>query len=248
MTKKQDSAPLLGRGGGAGGSGGKGQGQAWMVTFTDLVALMLTFFVMLFAMMSVEQAAWRNLTNSLAMQLERLGPPLVPQPPELLDMPDVRVAPGDNLDYIATLLDERVDGVPALADARVLRRTDHVNLSLPSDLLFAPGTAVPREAARAALFELGGLLRHLDNVVEVAGHADPTSVGRSGFPSNWELSLARAASVAALLRVAGLTNEVVVLGYGETRWDTLPEELSRAEALALARRVEILIHERAAEP
>jgi len=40
--------------------------QAWLVTFTDLVALMLTFFVMLFAMSKVEQRKWQNLTDALA--------------------------------------------------------------------------------------------------------------------------------------------------------------------------------------
>jgi chemotaxis protein MotB len=225
----------------------KAGGQTWMVTFTDLVALMLTFFVMLFAMMTVEREAWNDLTESLAIRLDRLAPPTPPRPDELLDMPDVRVAPGANIDYLGALLERRLAEREALAGGRVARRIDHLVVSLPGDLLFAPGTARPSEAARTALFDLGGLLQHIDNVVEVAGHADPTAVGNGPFRSNWELSLARAAAVAGMLRAAGVTGEMSALGYGDTRFDALPGDLTRAERMALGRRVEILIHERAGE-
>ncbi len=226
---------------------GKGSRPAWLVTFTDLVALMLTFFVMLFAMMSIEAAAWRSVSDSLAEQLRRIDVPAVVRPDELLDMPDVRVAPGANLDYLSALLERRLAEMPDLAGGRVERRADHLVVSLPGDLLFAAGTATPRAGARSALFEMGGLLRHIENVIEVAGHADPRAVRNGPWPSNWELSLSRAAAVAALLRSAGVRGEVVVLGYGHSRYDTLPVSLEREERLALARRVEILIHERAGD-
>jgi chemotaxis protein MotB len=219
--------------------------SAWMVTFTDLVALMLTFFVMLFAMMSIEQAKWQNLTDSLAQHLDRISPPAAPSPDIALDVPDVRVAPGADLDYLAALLDRRIAELPALAGGTVDRQVDRLVLALPSDLLFAPGTAAPQEAARAAVFELGGLLRHVDNLVEVAGHADPTAIRRGPWPSNWELSLARAGAVAVLLRGAGVEGELVVLGYGDTRFAALPRDLKAEERMRFARRVEILIHERA---
>ncbi|WP_119168036.1 OmpA/MotB family protein [Algihabitans albus] len=228
--------------------GSRSNQQTWMVTFTDLIALLLTFFVMLFAMMSVQAGGWRDLTNSLAQELQTLGPRSVAQPSQMLDMPSVQVAPGANLDYLATLLQSRLDELSVLSEARILRKTDHLNISFPSELLFAPGTTTPKADARAALFELGGLLRHIDNVVEVAGHADPTAIRNGPFVSNWELSLARAAAVGALLRAAGVEGELTVLGYGETRFDALPDGLSSVEALALARRVEILIHESAGEP
>jgi chemotaxis protein MotB len=225
----------------------KGNAQAWMVTFTDLVALMLTFFVMLFAMMTVERQAWNDLTDSLAQHLDRIEPPAPPRPDELLDMPDARVAPGANLDYLATLLERRLAELEPLAGGRVERRSDHLVVGLPADLLFAPGTAVPQAEARAAIFELGGLLRHVDNLVEVAGHADPTAIRNGPWPSNWELSLARAASVAGMLRAAGLRGEMSALGYGDSRFHLLPANLDRAERLRLARRVDLLIYERAGE-
>jgi chemotaxis protein MotB len=225
----------------------KGNRQAWMITFTDLVALMLTFFVMLFAMMTIEVANWRNLTESLATQLNSVPPPSAANPDEQLDMPDVQVTPGANLDYLAALLERRLEEMPALEGGIVTRRIDHLVLSLPSDLLFASGTATPQEEARSALFELGGILRHIDNVVEVAGHADPRAIRNGPWPSNWELSLSRAAAVATLLRSAGVRGEVVVLGHGETRFDEVPADLDPDARLAMARRVDILIHERAGE-
>ena len=50
--------------------GGQRSSQAWLVTFTDLVALMLTFFVMLFAMSKIEHRQWQNLTDALAQDLD----------------------------------------------------------------------------------------------------------------------------------------------------------------------------------
>lgn len=220
-------------------AGGSGKGGAWMVTLTDLVALLLTFFVMLYSMMTIEQQKWHELRQSFTGATSIVGDSPVMAPQYELDLASVDAERGIDLDYLVALLRDELPDYPALAGAQVRRDSDRVVISLPGALMFEPGVAEPVAAARDAVFAIGGTLRQLDNRIVVAGHADPT--GGDPALSNWRLSLARAASVARLLRAAGYREPILVRGYGASRFAELPASLSRAERLALARRTDIMI-------
>jgi chemotaxis protein MotB len=87
---------------------------------------------------------------------------------------------------------------------------------------------------------VGVVLRKRPNVSEVAGHAVPGKP-QARYPSNWELSLRRASSVAAALRSAGYEGGVVARGYGDAQFGALSEDLPAERRNALARRVDIVI-------
>ena len=144
------------------------------------------------------------------------------------------------LDYLATLLAQHLDGDDHLGDARITRLAGRLVISLPGDLLFAPGSTALDADARAMLFRLGGLLRHLRNRIAVAGHADPARTA-DRRDLNWELSIGRAVVVANELRRAGYGREIVALGYADGRFDALPADLSAARREALARRVDVIV-------
>jgi len=74
-----------------------------------------------------------------------------------------------------------------------------VRIILTGDLLFAPGQAVLTGAAEDALSKLAPVLRRIPYMVNVVGHTDSTPMYSERFPSNWELSVARASSVARFL-------------------------------------------------
>jgi len=217
-----------------------------MVTFTDLVALMLTFFVLLYAMSNVEPPKWRQLADSLAVNLNRMRDVEVIRPAHELNADTADREPGEDLDYLARILRNSAKKEPSLAESVIVRQSDRLLIALPGDLLFGPGAnALDKNGARAA-FTLGGILRSLSNAVEVAGHADPTLAhGQPG--GNWGLSVARAATVARLLEKAGYARKVVVRGYGSSYFDTLSGTLSDSQRQSLARRVDIVIHDYAAE-
>jgi len=220
--------------------------KAWMVTFTDLVALMLTFFVLLYAMSNVQLPKWQQLTDSLATNLNRVRDVEVVRPAHDLNASTASREPGEDLDYLARLLRNAATAEPSLADSIIVRQSDRLIIALPGDLLFGPGANVLGKKGARAVFTLGGMLRSLSNAVEVAGHADPSKVqGQSG--GNWGLSVERATTVAGLLEKAGYGRDIVVRGYGSSRFDTLDETLSAAQRESLARRVDIVIHDYAAE-
>ncbi|MCB1216707.1 flagellar motor protein MotB [bacterium] len=106
-------------------------------------------------------------------------------------------------------------------------------------LLFGSGSAQMTPVFREVLAELGRELNRLPNEIEILGHTDDRPIASAQYPSNWELSAARAASVARQLIAGGLPRErVSVAGYADTR----PLESNASEHGRDAnRRVEIVI-------
>lgn len=227
------------------GRGGDGS-QAWLLTFADLTALMLTFFVLLFSMSTIEDADWQNLIESLSPRLDRLQEVTVALPQSEKAAEAVERAPGSDLDYLVAVLKEQMRADPQLEPVRVEREGHQLVISVPGDLLFASGSAALGEAGEKAVFALSGVLRSLRNVIEIAGHADPQQPDKA-WPSNWELSLARAASLSGLLAKLGYQGEILVRGYGHAHYDAIDPALPVAERMARARRVDIIVHDYSAE-
>lgn len=222
------------------------RGSAWMLTFTDLVALMLTFFVMLFAMSKVEKREWENLTDALAPKLNVVSKLSIALPTESRDVDAVETLPSVDLNYLAALLKQDMADDPLLGLGILRRLERRVLIALPGDLLFAPGSTELATTGRQALTGFVGLLRHVNNRIEVMGHADPRQP-IAGFASNWELSLARALRVAQVLRDSGYRGQVVARGFGHSRFESLSPRLRPAQRLTLGRRVELVIHDDAGE-
>lgn len=214
--------------------------HAWLVTFTDLIALMLTFFVMLFAMSNVKTEQFHNLSDSLRQRLSTLLDQERASPTFKLDMPSSDRTPGADLDYVTEVLRSQLAEHTRLERSVVRRAEGRVFVSLPADMLFASGEFEMRREATKAVFALGGILRNFDNRIEVAGHADPRQP-ESRYPSNWELSLLRAQSVAAALNRAGYDAPVIARGYGDSQYGELPETMPKDQRQALARRVDVVI-------
>ena len=229
-------------------------GDAWMVTFADLVALMLTFFVLMFAMSHVERYKWQSLVRSLAGSLDSIRSVDDAKPAIAFQIDQDAPAPGTDLNYLAPLILRRTETDPALSESIVRHNADRVVLSLPADVLFDPGaTDIPARAGQT-IYAIGSLLRTLDNRAEVHGYvsspagqtgADDGGSGSSSDssqdPVGWGTSLARAAAVAAALAEVGYDRPMVVRGFGEVSHDALPSDLDNARRARFADRVDIVI-------
>ena len=222
------------------------QGQIWMIAFTDLVALMLAFFVMLFAMSKVEWRHWENMAESLAMNLNVVREVTTPVPSKVLDIESVNLAPGVDLGYLAAVLRHQMDAEEILAASIMRQAGNRLIISLPGNQLFAPASTELAPEGERVVFAMGGILRHLKNRIEVVGHVDPRRPG-GGFPSNWELSLARAVKVAVMLARAGYQGDVRARGTGDSRYEHLSPKLSPESRSALARRIDVVILDHAGE-
>lgn len=212
----------------------------WLVTFADLIALVLAFFVMLYATQKIERGDWQAMIASLSQSLNvttesREAPQaekniLIVDPPQATD-----------LAYLEALLDGVREAEPALANIVMHRLDDRLVIALPGDLLFFPGRADPVPGASERIAILANLLRNVSNRLDVFGHTDPTPVPGQVFESNWELSLARAEMIAAMMRSAGYARPLGSFGLADTRFDEVAQITSRARRLQLARRVDLVI-------
>lgn len=141
------------------------------------------------------------------------------------------------------LYDDIVERFRSLIDSGQLEVTNErgrLVLNLPQDILFRPGRAEVGDDGEAALSEIAEVLAELtDRRFQVEGHTDNVPISTSRFPSNWELSAARAMSVVKLLVNSGMNPEQLSgAGYGEfapRASNETPEER------ALNRRIEIVL-------
>lgn len=216
------------------------ESKAWMVTFTDLVSLMLTFFVMLFSMSSVKVDKWDEMIDALSTTLNPTRDPSVITSTTQFNIGTIFRKRAINLDYLASILKETMAADPLLKDAVLMRLADRLVIALPGDLLFQQGRALMTEGAQSAMFSLGGMLGNVGNRIGINGHSDPSPPAGDEYASNWELSVARAAAVANALRRAGYSDDIVAYGYSDTRFGDLPE-MDEEQRSAMARRVDIVV-------
>jgi len=215
-------------------------GRAWMVTFTDLVSLMLTFFVLLFSMSNVKLSEWKNIIDSLSRTLAPSPEKTVQAQTASFNIGTAFRKTAVNLDYLASVTREGISDTEVLAGAQVIRLEDRLVISLPGDVLFDAGRADMTQRAREAMFVIGGMLRNIGNEIGVNGHTDRSPPGVDGYASNWELSTGRAAAIANELRAAGYPDDIIAFGYADSRYGHLPD-LPAVQRNALARRVDIVI-------
>lgn len=216
----------------------------WLVSFTDVMALMLTFFVMLFAMSEPEKESWSDVMLSLESELNSYyGPALNQGPQETINLAKVNLDRALDIGYLNLLIKEIVEGNDALADAVINRERDHLVISLPDELLFDAGSSEPKDAGLRALYALGGPLTRIKNRIEIVGHTDPRPVGERNeqYDSNWDLSLARALNVAAVLENVGYDKHVTVQGLSDGRYKEIGNSIPEEQRLALSRRVDIVV-------
>lgn len=220
---------------------------AWLLTFTDLSALLLAFFVLLLSMSQLEVKTWEAITQSLTRELNPAQWQAVNEGGVRLGVQEIFVSQAANLDYLGALMTEKIRDHPVLSRARLSRLDDRLVLSVPGDLVFEPGQVSLSPDGLEAAAALAEVLILIGNRVEIAGHTDTVPISTETFPSNWDLSLARAFAMADAVRAAGYRGSIAAIGLADSRFGDLSEALSEEERLALARRVDVIIRESAGD-
>ncbi len=220
----------------------------WMLTFADLMSLLLAFFVLLFSMSQIKVDSWQAVVDAVNRQRNPFNSATEIRPDADRNVSKVIESRSYDLGYLETVIGEKLRSDPVLANSIVQRLGDRLIVSLSSDMLFDDDDAELTRRAKQATFVLGDVLRTVGNAIEVDGHTDPKPiVGRSNYPSQWELTLSRAVSVAAALRAAGYSRQIAAYGYADSRFSDISTNLSFAQRYRLARRVDVVIAARPAE-
>lgn len=217
---------------------------AWLVTFGDTTALMLTFFVMLFSMSQIQSEKWDRLLERFYLR-DNSAPQEKASPKADTSIATVDLRPALPTDYLDRIVREAVSRDPVLGDSIVTRLSGRVVISLPAADLFDDGSDSLTPLARESVFRLGVFLAQIGNQVEVLGNTDPVTPLRRGFVSTWSLSLSRATAVARELARSGYGRTLEIMGLGDSQYRHLDASLPEAIRVQRANRVDIVIHQQA---
>lgn len=190
----------------------------WMLTIADLFSLILTFFVLLYSMSSMQQARWEVISDSLQEASSNVDDTATTYTPtrKMLTVEQITLGHARNLDYLWSVMDGRFKELASLEGVTIIRDRDSITISLAgADLFVDKGTTANPKSA-AALESITQFLNTIENAVVVEGYSHLATLSGTGYPSNWELSLARAGVVAERLRAAGYRNGIEVYGKGTT--------------------------------
>ncbi len=217
----------------------------WLLTFADLLSLVLTFFVLVFSMNTVTFESWKAVVNTMSEEFNPLRPTVDPVRHDAPASLMTKSITGLNLSYLESLLSRQLKQMPLFQGAEVYRRADTVVISLPASLMFERKKAVLAPDAARAMRQLAGALVQIRNRMQVTAHTDGAPVSNGLFRSNWELSMTRARVVAGALADSGYLQPITVLGYADTRNAELSQSLSAQSRIEWAERIDIvLINER----
>lgn len=185
----------------------------WLLTYSDLITLLLGLFVILYAISKVDAGKYAEIASALSGVFGSQRGAISVHPAVL--------------DQSAILQSERQRIVRDVRNAlqldsqqmpiTVTENERGVTVHIMEELLFASGSADIKASSLSALDTLAGVLRTLPNDLRVEGHTDNVPITTLQFPSNWHLSVARALNVAYyLIQQHGLIQErVSVVGYSE---------------------------------
>lgn len=211
----------------------------WLITYADLITLLLAFFVMMYAISHVDAAKFESLARALAVQLTSSEPSVVdlghqadvnPNPPDgdglalaQLDQEKKEDEAGDGsgqsdaeLDALYIKVKRYVEEHNLESDVRVENARRGVEITFAEQILFDLGRAELKSQSKKVLKPLVPLLNELDNPISVEGHTDNVPIVSGHYKSNWELSTARGLSVLDYLEEAGISpKRMALVGYGE---------------------------------
>ncbi|MGE4552873.1 MAG: flagellar motor protein MotB [Desulfovibrionaceae bacterium] len=194
----------------------------WTLTLADMMTLLLCFFVLLLTLSQVDRQRYEAMSSVMARAMggkaapQAAGAPAPGAPPASLA--DAAAAPRRNLFELQLELAARIGEDRTHVDLAMRTDPYGVAIRLGDELLFDSGSAELKPGAEALLSRLAGPLADSPYHLEVEGHTDDVPIHAGAFPSNWELSAARAAAVARYLMDHGLDRtRVKVVGLADTR-------------------------------
>jgi chemotaxis protein MotB len=212
--------------------------ERWLISYADFITLLFAFFVVMYSVSSVNEGKYKVLSETLTGVFN--APQRSFQPIEVGDQPQHSLnGPAENVIPPAVTdaprnpemdAQARTESLRAMADQLAMEFDELINqgvvtletsdqwleLNLPNSLLFGSGDAEPHYDAFEVVEKIATVLNNRDNAVKVEGFTDNLPISTPRFPSNWELSVARAAAVVRMLVMEGIEPErLAAVGYGQ---------------------------------
>ena len=216
--------------------------ERWLVSYADFITLLFAFFVVMYSLSTVNEGKYRVLSDSLVSAFRNVNvnsrgeqmtagarapvtQPTLPQigakpvvPPRNAREEERKRQAREKMREMA----KEILGVlaPLVREGKVsvTEGLKGITVEINASVLFPVGEARLQPAAVKALRAVADVAATADFPITVEGHTDPTPIATPQFPSNWELSGARASSVVRLFVDAGVAAQrLTATGYGEQR-------------------------------
>lgn len=213
--------------------------ERWMVSYADFITLLFAFFVVMYAISSVNEGKYKTLSESLGeafsnkdqlvnqVQIPQDAAPTVIQPiplenPPTVDDEEKRQLSEEILKERKQLgeVSEQLQQVltPFINENLVaIKKSDYwIELEMNSEMLFLSGEAELSKKAIPVLKKISEVVAPLNNMINIEGHTDNVPIDTIKFRSNWDLSSARATSVVHEFVKDGINPpRLSAIGYGE---------------------------------
>lgn len=207
------------------GGGGEEGSPAWMATFADLCTLLLTFFVLLLSFAEMDVTEFKQMLGSVrdafGVQFETVGSyEAQSSSPVSLDG-RAPAEDGESTDEeVEAELAEMIRALGLEDEVEIEADTGGITVRIRERVLFGSGSAdLDRGTAGTVLASVVELGSQVASEIAIHGHTDDRPIGNMRYPSNWELSAARASSVVRFLVATGQTADlpISIAGYADTR-------------------------------
>ena len=226
----------------------------WLVSYADFITLLFAFFVVMYAISSVNEGKYRVFGASLIEAFGSHGktqPGAVAPPGEndmllksLVERRNIRLAERlrkqqEDMQRIANNLNQVMAPLVTSGQVSVSQTSRGVVLEINASALFNQGDAELHGTAVKILSEVAGILEAGEQAIEVEGHTDDVPIKTLRFPSNWELSSARASSVARLFIEHGVAAARLTVVGSAANHPVAPNDT--AEGRARNRRITVTL-------
>lgn len=228
--------------------------ERWLVSYADFITLLFAFFVVMYALSTVNEGKYRILSDSMSSAFRNVPvnsasplPPAVTLPMQVIHKPAaaakaqeaVKQKQREKMSNVAKDILEVMAPLIEQGKVRVIETSRGVTIEINDSILFSPGQAMLQPALVNAMGAVADVLAPTDFPITIEGHTDNAPIKTAQFPSNWELSAVRATTVLRLFADSGVAAErLTAIGFADTR-PVEPNLL--ADGRARNRRVTILI-------
>lgn len=195
----------------------------WMISYADFITLLFGFFVTMYALSSVNEGRYRVLAESIAAALAKNKNNMQENRNLIVDkIPEPVTKKIEKNDIIIKSMTDSVTKAMAPWIERGLINVKKspvlLQIEINASTLFASGSANAFPEAKQILRQLADVFKDFPNAIHVEGFTDNKPINTSLYPSNWELSAGRAASIVRMFGEIGIDpRRMAAVGYGEYR-------------------------------
>ncbi|TCO77485.1 OmpA/MotB family protein [Marinisporobacter balticus] len=215
----------------------------WLITYSDMITIVLCFFIIFFTMTSKEMSVLSEIKDVLSTEVstltsenEKLKGEKASLAAKLFDLKNIETDVNTSEEDFITFLREN----NLFSQVKIVQNEKGLLIRFKDSVLFNSGKADLSEAGYNVLNQIGDKLKTIDNDIVVEGFTDNVPIHTKEFPSNWELSVSRAIQVVKFFTEDKAVDEkrISVSGFGERN---SIDSNDTSEGRANNRRIEITI-------